>query len=260
MVEVSRIKDGMSYKNSIKSSLAHQLAHMLEKDPTVGKAAASIKKVLNELHQTTPGSEKNISESIFKQGFVSRYASGELIGQYSADEEFAELFAYLTCEESRVVVIDFVREHPNDLLSIKINRFIDILSEQVPSLDKDYFFREEILTNEITAFQNMDGELLLARHEYKSYESFDFSPLYTDAEVSDIDWENDFIDVSPENTTSESVTFEENQTYRYSDQLHTFSNGQEQNPENQTMQVRKKHKGTGAIIIITTLLIVLSAL
>ncbi len=259
MVEVSRIKDGMSYKNSVKSSLAHQLAHLFEREPSFGKAALNIKNYLDDLNQENPDPVKKVGNSIFAQGYVSRYANGQLSGDYSSEEEFAELFAFLTCDDNRLDVVEFVNEHPEELLSIKVNRFIDLLSEQVPSLGQYYFFRNDIESHEITLYPKLDGEGLLAAHERKSYESFDLT-YKNNVDEMNVKLDHDFFVDNPKNLNDDYQPNNSYQTYSYSDGLQSFSqNDQIQTEANQNEQGKKKHKGTGAIIILT-LLIVISAL
>lgn len=176
IIEVTRIKQGMSYSNSLKSSLAHQLAHLIEFSTETRNAAGMLKSYLNSLYQMYYKSDQKAGNSIYEKGFVSRYANGELTGQYSVSDEYAEIFAHLICGENRADLMDFLAANPQNVLGIKVSRVIEFIDEHVSALSGGYFTGEEVAaTYSIPIDMQEDDEMLLASHELRSYESFDFS-------------------------------------------------------------------------------------
>jgi hypothetical protein len=181
IVEVTKIKQGMSYSNSLKSALAHQLAHLIEFSPDSRNAAGMLKSYLNTLYQMNYKSDQKTGYSIFDKGFVSRYANGELSGQYSVSDEYAEIFAHLICEENRSDLMDFLAANPQNVLGMKVSRVIDFIDEHVSTLSRGYFMGEEIVTTYTIPMDiQEDGEVLLAAHELRSYEAFDFAATNND--------------------------------------------------------------------------------
>jgi hypothetical protein len=178
IVEVTKIKQGMSYSNSLKSALVHQLAHLIEYSPETRNAAGMLKSYLNNLYQMYYKSDQKTGYSIYEKGFVSRYANGELSGQYSVSDEYAEIFAHLICAENRADLMDFLATNPQNVLGIKVSKVIDFIDEHVSTLRRGFFMGEEVATTYTIPMDldmEEDGEMLLAAHELRSYESFDFS-------------------------------------------------------------------------------------
>jgi ABC-type uncharacterized transport system ATPase subunit len=60
IVEVEKIKQGMSYQNSVKSALAHQIAYLLMDDPTSRESVQDIQNYLNSLNQTFSDTKKHV--------------------------------------------------------------------------------------------------------------------------------------------------------------------------------------------------------
>lgn len=187
IVEITKIKQGMSYGNSLKSALAHQIAHIIENEPDTKNDAGILKNYLNTLYQMNYHKEaQQRGYSIYDKGFVSRYANGELSGQYSSSEEFAEIFAHLVCDENRSDLIEYLTENPQNVLGVKVSRLIDFLDEHVNSLSRAYFMGEEVVaTFSLPMHENEDGEMLLAAHELRSNGAFDFSATNSDEHVWD---------------------------------------------------------------------------
>jgi hypothetical protein len=185
IVEITKIKQGMSYGNSLKSALAHQIAHIIENEPDTKNDAGILKNYLNTLYQMNYHKEtQQRGFSIYDKGFVSRYANGELSGQYSSSEEFAEIFAHLVCNENRSDVIEYLTQNPQNVLGVKVSRLIDFLDEHVSSLSRAYFMGEDVVaTYSLPINANEDGEMLLAAHELRSYGAFDFSATNSDENV-----------------------------------------------------------------------------
>jgi hypothetical protein len=176
IVEVTKIKQGMSYSNSLKSALAHQMAHLIEFSTETRNAAGMLKSYLNSLYQANYKSDQKAGYSIYEKGFVSRYANGELTGQYSVSDEYAEIFAHLICAENRADLMHFLAANPQNVLGVKVSRVIEFIDEYVNNLSQGYFMGEEVATTYTIPIDIYDDdELLLAAHELRSYESFDFS-------------------------------------------------------------------------------------
>jgi hypothetical protein len=179
IVDVSKSKQGMTYENSVRSALAHQIAYFLAEDPTIRNAANQLKHFLKSHYQDLYESAGSIGYSIYEKGFVSRYASGEVQGGYTPDVEFAEIFAHLTCSENRTDLLEFIENHPDEGLSIKVIRFIEFLTNHVPGFHHQYFFQyDEPAYSTPTLEANVaDDGLLLVVHELRSYELVDFEAL-----------------------------------------------------------------------------------
>ncbi len=177
VVEVSKIKQGMSFTNSIKSALAHQVGHMLEGAAGVGGAVEDMKFFLHTTRQATPYDKSKRAYSALEQGYVSRYASGEIQGYYSASEEFAEMFAYLTCPVNREDVLAFANEHPQNIISTKISRFMIFLEEYVYAMQPNALTIHNESGYAISAPYNLDEDDILSAHELRSYASIDFEAM-----------------------------------------------------------------------------------
>ena len=246
IVEVTKIKQGMSYSNSLKSALVHQLAHLIEYSPETRNAAGMLKSYLNNLYQMYYKSDQKAGYSIYEKGFVSRYANGELSGQSSVSDEYAEIFAHLICAENRADLMDFLAANPQNVLGIKVSKVIDFIDEHVSTLRRGFFMGEEVATT-YTIPMDMDieedGEMLLAAHELRSYESFDFSA--TDGE--ELGW--DYKEKSTETIKVIENTEPLLNSYRnsYSQQEAFSSETQEETSYNSSNMQPSKKKGGGWI-------------
>ena len=178
VVEIKNIKNGMSFNTSIKSSFIHEVAHLIEQNPNNEEESIALKEYLNTIYNTYHNNDIIMNSDLYQSGFVSGYASGELIGGYNDSEEFAEIFAHLIIQESRTDLIEFMDTHPGSTLTAKINGVIDFIEKNVPSLNKVNFWGELKETNyAATPDAEIDGALLLAAHEHKSYETLDFNSM-----------------------------------------------------------------------------------
>lgn len=177
IVEVSKIKQGMTFKNSIKSALAHQIGHLLESMPETGLKVENYKEFLSTTQLTNPYDKSKYLYSALEQGYVSRYASGEIQGNYSASEEFAEIFAYMTCPDNRNDVLEFTNNNPNNILSSKISRFMVFLDESVYGTQTDlpYYFTES--GHALSAPYSLEEDNILLAHELRSYATLDFDAM-----------------------------------------------------------------------------------
>ncbi|MCK5367782.1 MAG: hypothetical protein KAQ62_04495 [Cyclobacteriaceae bacterium] len=266
VVEVDNIKNGMSFSSSIKSSFIHELAHLIEQNPNNKKESISLNEYLNAIYRTYHNNDINMNSVVYQNGYVSGYASGELIGGYNASEEFAEIFAHLICEESRTVLMEFMETHPGSILNAKVNRVIDFLEKNTHSLNKAYFFgASEETNNVLTLDAGIDGALLLAAHEHKSYETLDFNSMKVTVTSSEshinnlnpADISTDIRENSNEANLNQITTYYSLDPYAELTQVRT-----DQIPPNkkQKSKKRKKRNGTGLLIAGTALYIALQLL
>jgi hypothetical protein len=247
IIEAGKIKQGMSYRNSVKSGLAHQIAYLLMEDPNTKEAADNFQNYLNSMYQTFHGSQGNTGYSIYEQGYISRYANGEITGNYSAAIEFAELFAHLTCEENRVDVLAFLEHQPENILSIKVNRFIDFVTENVDGFNREYFFPSEMPAYTTPAPNDVDGEVLLSIHELRSYEAIDFEAMNTVDKGWASNEKKDIYEDLPTKSWEGEEPEVEYQVYSYSENADTFYPKENQN--HQSPQKKKKKKNGRGLLI-----------
>lgn len=247
IVEAGKIKQGMSYRNSVKSALAHQTAYLLMDNPNTRQAAQSIQKYLNSLYQTFHNSNGSAGYSIYEQGYVSRYASGELSGDYNPAMEFAELFAHLTCDENRYDLLEFLDNHPENILSIKVRRYIDFLTENVTGFDHSYFYPSEKHAYTIPTTVDPDGEVLLSIHELRSYESLDFNAMEEQEKVWTSKDEDDVLEELPTKSWEEDKPEAAYEVLSYSEKSSSFGpqDAQKQQPPKKK---KKKKNGRGLLI------------
>jgi hypothetical protein len=257
IIEAGKIKQGMSYRNSLKSALAHQIAYLLVDDPQVKDQVNEMKTYLNSMHQTYYESNKNDGYSIYDEGYVSRYANGEITGLYSASLEFAELFAYLTCDENRQDLLDFADKHPDRVLAAKVRRFEDFLSTHIYKMNvhEINFSSEPSYTT--PEYNDVDGEVLLNIHELRSYESMDFDAI----ENEDNDYlssaNNDIYEELPTKSWDEPEPDVEDRVFKYPwEQEQNVDRTQTQHEQKK----RKKKKGTGLLITGAALYVLLQLL
>jgi hypothetical protein len=247
IVEVEKIKQGMSYQNSVKSALAHQIAYLLMDDPTSRESVQDIQNYLNSLNQTFSDTKKHVGYSIYEQGFVSRYASGEISGNYHPSTEFAELFAHLTCEENRADLINFINDQPENILSIKVRRFIDYLAGYVAGFDRDYFYPSEVEAYTTPTPTDQDGGVLLSIHELRSYESLDFDAMEDQQKVWSNTDEGDVYEELPTNSWEQGEPEVAHEVLSYSEQSSSFGPHDAQSKE--TSKKKKKKKTRRGLLI-----------
>ena len=263
IVEIKDIKNGMSFYSGIKSSFIHELAHHIENKQNNETAFKVLKQYLTEMYMANENSNNEINSDVYQNGFVSRYASGELTGNYEVSEEFAEIFTHLICMESRMKLIPFLESHPESMLANKINRFVDFLDENVPSLDRKYIFGAAgDFDNYSSTNHEIDGDLLLISHELRSYESFDFKVLEDSEkqfmtnhkleESANIDYSSSEVEKS--NPVSDYSVY---QYYNTSDSYSQYESDQNKKNKSSKIKKKKKRKGTGLLIAGTALYIAL---
>ena len=257
IVEAGKIKQGMSYRNSLKSALAHQIAYLLVDDPQVKDQVNEMKTYLNSMHQTYYESNKNDGYSIYDEGYVSRYANGEITGLYSASLEFAELFAHLTCDENRQDLLDFADKHPDRVLAAKVRRFEDFLSTHIYEMNAHEINFSSEFSYTTPEYSDVDGEVLLNIHELRSYESMDFDAI----ENEDNDYlssaDNDIYEELPTKSWDEPEPDVEDRVFKYTwEQEQNVDRTQTQHEQKK----RKKKKGTGLLITGAALYVLLQLL
>jgi len=258
IIDVRKIKQGMSFKNSVKSSLAHQAANIIKEHPNTKEASSRMRNYLNSIHLTYTDDDDQGNYSIYEQGYVSRYASGELSGLYSPELEFAELFAHLTCDDNKDDLLNFVNNNPNNILSIKVGRFMDYLTEEVPGFDRAYFQLEDLPSYSTPSYDDVDGDVLLSIHELRSYQSVDFEsmnevesskePIYEE----DLSWlpgnEPDFQDEPFAAAWENEPPEVEYEVYRNSDPETTYERNEE---PREYKSKKKKNKKNGKGLLLT---------
>ncbi len=247
VVDVDKIKEGMSYARSIKSALVHEIGHLVEENPETKAASSALRNYFSAIQRTYDGQEQ-VGTGIYDRGYVSRYASGELLDRYNPSEEFAELFAHLICRESRWEIEEYLEENSESILSIKIDRFLNFLDNHLAELGREYLFGKPIQNREPTQIvDELGGELLLEAHELKSYESFDF----TSVEVEDELFTSSRI-IEPNEPPAGRTEWEkamdefEHSVYQYSESTEEFS--QRESEQKQKTQKQKRRKRRGLII------------
>lgn len=178
VVEISKMRRGSSFANSIQTSFAHELAHLVEKDQDTKSGAAAMKNYLKNI-RSTYYSENNRSTSIYDQGYVSRYASGELGKGYNPNEEFAEIFAHLLCRESRANLFRYLEREGGSVLNVKMDRYLKFLEYNLPYLGENYLTNnvEVEVPVPLNSYESLDGDLLLLSHEQKSYEAMSYDMM-----------------------------------------------------------------------------------
>jgi hypothetical protein len=257
IVEAGKIKQGMSYRNSLKSALAHQIAYLLVDDPQVKDQVNEMKTYLNSMHQTYYESNKNDGYSIYDEGYVSRYANGEITGHYSASLEFAELFAHLTCEENRQDLLDFADNHPDRVLAAKVRRFEDFLSTHIYKMNAHEINFSSEPSYTTPEYSDVDGEVLLNIHELRSYESMDFDAI----ENEDNDYlgstDDDIYEELPTKSWDEGDPDMEYRVFKYSFEP---DRQDKEKADHKTQKKRKKKNGTGLMITGAALYVLLQLL
>ncbi|MCK5210267.1 MAG: hypothetical protein KAQ79_19660, partial [Cyclobacteriaceae bacterium] len=173
---------------------------------------------------------------------------------------------HLICEESRTVLMEFMETHPGSILNAKVNRVIDFLEKNTHSLNKAYFFgASEETNNVLTLDAGIDGALLLAAHEHKSYETLDFNSMKvtetsSESQINNLnpaDISTDIRENSNEANLNQITTYYSLDPYAELTQVRT-----DQIPPNkkQKSKRRKKRNGTGLLIAGTALYIALQLL
>lgn len=175
IIDVDKIRPGLSYKQSTNSSLMHEIARTVLQRQFRDEETKALLNYLDDFHNTHFQLILYYDTPIYQRGYVTTQAAGKTEGGFSATTEIAELFSHLTCTESRTNLIGFVNSNPYSFLSKKINRVIEYLEFISPSFNKAYFFGKS--QEEIPEYSTLElnGEQLLAAHEVKSNETFDFS-------------------------------------------------------------------------------------
>jgi len=263
VVEISKIKDGMSYVNSIQSSLVHEIGHLIVVSPECYSAVQDLENYLTTMHQTYSSFDENDGNNVFQSGYVSMYASGELTNHYDASDEFSEIFAHLVCTGSRSELLNYVENHPETILSIKVDRFLSFLDGNIPALGTDYIF-DDIEHPERTRapFNPLSGEQLLAAHELRSYKSINFNVM-GDREEPFLAWQEEDIDSGSEpfNDWEKLEQDMENTVYEYDNPSESYIQ-RESTPysPNKKKKKTKKRNGTGLLITGAALYVLLQLL
>ncbi len=257
IVEVEKIKQGMSYRNSVKSALAHQIAYLVDENPNFKSTTDELKSDLRSLHQTNDEFYRNTGYSIYEQGYVSRYASGEISGNYSASIEFAELFAHLTCDENRQDLMDFAHDNPDHVLSSKVRRFEKFLSNHIYHLNTNEISLSREPSYTTPEYNDMDGAGLLNIHELRSYESMGFDEMENEDNTFLSSADNDIYEELPTKSWDEPEPYVKQRVFKYND---APGKNEEETQYQQNQQKRKKKKGTGLLITGAALYVLLQLL
>lgn len=210
VVDVDKIRPGLSYKQSINSSLMREIALTIVQQQFRDEETKALINYLNDFHHTHFQLIENYNTPIYQKGYVTIEASGKTQGGFSATTEIAELFSHLTCTESRTDIISFVNSNPSSFLNKKINRFIEYLEHISPSFDKAYFFGEAQEETSESTTSDLNGKQLLTAHEVKSNEAFDFTfeSMEDNLEVSMVTIPADFKDQKTMSNEHSSHNFE----------------------------------------------------
>jgi len=257
IIEASKIKQGMSYRNSLQSALAHQFAYLLADDPQVRDEVKEIETHLSSMHQTYYGSHKSDGYSIYDKGYVSRYANGEITHSYSASLEFAEMFAHLTCKENRQDLLDFADNHPDHVLSEKVRIFNEFLYTYIYQRNPKEIQLSPEPSYTTPEYVDADGEVLLNIHEFRSYESLDFDAMENEDANFQSSADHDIYEELPTKSWDEPEPDVEQRVFKYAWEPEQNVDRTQNQPE---QKKRKKKNGTGLMITGAALYVLLQLL
>jgi len=247
VVEVDKILPAKSYKQSIKLSFVRQLAYLVEERLNSSEGTQALKEYLKEIYEEHWFDHEENNNGLYANGFVSEVAASAVPNNYSPTDEYAEIFSHLICLDSREEIINFIEANPKSILTEKIIRFVSYLEGNIPSLNHAYFFGEQMDSNlEPNVESALNGAQLLASHELKSNELYDFS-------FTSLEDEYEFSTAS----NSENYEFIEGSdqidnriiTTAEADIVHTFFNTDATKKSEKKKKTKKKKDGTGLLII-----------
>jgi len=248
VVDIDKIKPGLSYKQSITSSFIHELAYLVLERQRRSNETQAFKEYLKDYYERYWFSDRENKTGSYHNGFVSERPAGTNGHGYSATDEIAELFSHLICLESREVLFQFMESNPKSILGKKINRFMAYLESAFPSLNSAYFFGEPVnIEYDTTPETGLNEDQLLISHELKSYESYDFS---NNSENEDYEFTSrsnsqysEFSDLQDE---FEFTAQSENKEDQIETIFHSDSNKKRKEKKKKT---KRKKDGTGLLIV-----------
>ena len=174
VLEISESKLYAMHDGNIQNSFLHEVAHHIYKQMEYRNETKAIIQFLKEEQKNNPVrfiTKPTNKQTCMENGYVSLYSSGAITGSYDVGEEFAELFAYLICTDSRKELLNFTKSHPGFLLTEKIERFRFYLNEIIPSFNDDFFgYGSDHPVTASTGANNPTGQSL-ATHDEKSNEA-----------------------------------------------------------------------------------------
>lgn len=258
VIEVDEIMSGISFTQSLTSSFILELAYIIEQKQHSNRETKKIKAYLEEFHENNR-SLFQTNSNIYQSGYVSSQAAGLLNDKYNSTEEFVQLFQHLICMDTRDKLVQFMDLNPGSELTEKVNKFIDYLESAVPSLNRGYFFGDSDEIKEPFAQEiALDGAKLLASHELKSNELYDFKLITGDEEKQFA------LESNPQGTELMEDSYEyyfttnaEKRTEQIETLIHQDSG---KDSKNNKKKSRRKKNGTGLLIAGTALYIALQLL
>lgn len=253
-IDADKIMPDQSYNYSICNAFLSELAYLINEKQYEDLRTKTFITYLDLFNREHRPLTQNSSSDPYEAGYVTFYPSGT----YTAHDEYVKLFAHLLYPETRENLINFITLNPESILTDKINRFVSHLEETIPSLNKSYFFGKPIETEFIPqTITSQDGEELLARHEMKSNEAYDFSSatLNEDYESYSVSNDDDFNFEEPINSyepTPQQETYEEIETI--------FNTGNNETTKQKKKKKKRKKDGTGLLIVGSLLYLTLELL
>jgi len=246
VIDVEKIRPEISYKEGLKISLMREIGQLIVQRNFRTEATERLRAYFTEFYKQHKNLQQN-QDNIYKSGYVTMQAAA--IGQedYSVESEIAEMFAQLMCVESRQKINDFLRFNPESILGEKISHYIKYLEKISPNLNQAYFFNESVHFKEKTTVKinEQDGQQLLASHELRSNETFDFTAIVDEAdfEVSTFSIPTEIEDYeSPVNNDFSTMNDLEEE------QIKTIFNSSPNNKK-KTKKTKRKKDGTGLLLI-----------
>lgn len=253
-IEADKIMPDQSYNYSICNAFLSELAYLINEKQYGDLRTKTFITYLDQFNREHRPLTQNSSSDPYDDGYVTFYPSGT----YTAHDEYIKLFSHLLYPETRENLTNFMTLNPESKLADKINRFVSHLEETIPSLNKSYFFGKPIEAEFVPqTITSQDGEELLARHEIKSNESYDFSSatLYEDYESYSVSNDDDFNFEAPIDSydpTPQQETYEEIETI--------FNTGNNETTKQKKKKKKRKKDGTGLLIVGSLLYLTLELL
>ena len=248
VIDVGKTKPGMSYDESIKSSLANEIGKLIFEQNSRSHEIKTLETYLKEFYLYNHDQLQN-GDNIFKNGFVSKEAAGISQNGYSVSNEMAELFAHLTCIESQEKIYQFLETNPASILQEKIIHFVSYLEDVSQGFDQEYFFNDSMLPKKRSPGKsnNQNTDQLLAIHELKSNETYDFTAINSTPEF------DANIYATPSNIT-EFEDFENIEMSVRSDieeeQIETvFNSGNNNTDKKKPKKTKRKKDGSGLLLV-----------
>ena len=248
IIDVVKTKAGMSHYESITTALAHEIGTMIFQQHSRSNATMELKAYLNEFyldhyHLLRQGG------SIYQYGFVSSEAAGTARNGYSVTNEMAELFAHMVCPESNDRISEYIKGDIESILREKLAKFNLYIQSVSPAFDNEYKIGSTQIVEKIAPenFQNFYADDMLAMHELKSNETFDFSianelPELQASTYTIPSYEDNFEDVYPEHNLVIPETREE--------QIEAFFNGSnDKKSKKQSKKTKKRKNGSGLLLV-----------